>query len=482
MPKTQVVAFDFGASSGRAIKAVYDGEKLTLEECHRFDNEPFVQEGKFCWNFDDLMQNVRQGIKKAGEFDSVGVDTWGVDFGLLDGAGNLICPPVNYRDERTLGLSQKPPMGKARLYELTGIQLIDLNTIFQLEALKRDEQQLLDKTKTLLFMPDLFTYMLSGEKVCEKTIASTSQMLNPETGKWSREVLDSYGIPMSILPEIIESGTIVGRLKEEYGVNAKVIAVAGHDTQCAVAAMPQSDEKTAFLSCGTWSLLGKELENPVLTAESMEYMLSNEMGANGKVNYLTNIIGLWLIQESRREFRRRGQEYSYADLEREALAAAPLRSFIDPDLHQFSQPGDIPKRIQEFCRETGQPVPNTVGEIMRCIYESLALKYMYAIEKLEKITKSKIEKLAVLGGGSKDGLLCQMTADFCGIDVTAGPQEATALGNIIIQLIALGKLENIDEGRKLIAKTQNVKKYVPRNEIDRENAYANYIKIIKKAK
>ena len=309
-------------------------------------------------------------------------------------------------------------------------------------------------------MPDLFAALLGAEPVCERSIASTSQMLDPRTGQWSREVLAAYGLPENRFAPLVASGTVTGTLAN----GAKIIAVAGHDTQCASAAMPCAEEDaehTAFLSCGTWSLLGTELDTPILTADSCQSGLSNELGANGKINYLKNIIGLWLIQESRREYKRRGQAYSFAELEQQALAAEPLRSFNDPDAPEFVAPGDLPGRIQEFCRKTGQPVPETVGAVMRCIYESLALKYRYAIEQLSAVTGRAFTTLHVLGGGTKDRLLCQMTADCCGLRVKAAPVEATALGNIMIQLKALGLLDSITQGRRLIAETEVIKTYTP---------------------
>ena len=335
-----------------------------------------------------------------------------------------------------------------------------INTLFQLLALREQNPELLQKAEQILFMPDLFAALLGAEPVCERSIASTSQMLDPRTGQWSREVLAAYGLNANRFAPIVASGTVTGTLAN----GAKIIAVAGHDTQCASAAMPCAEEDaehTAFLSCGTWSLLGTELDAPILTADSCQSGLSNELGANGKINYLKNIIGLWLIQESRREYKRRGQAYSFAELEQQALAAEPLHSFIDPDAPEFVAPGDLPSRIQEFCRKTGQPIPETVGAVMRCIYESLALKYRYAIEQLSAVTGRAFTTLHVLGGGTKDRLLCQMTADCCGLTVKAGPVEATALGNIMIQLKALGLLDSITQGRRLIAETEFIKTYTP---------------------
>ncbi|MEG0395384.1 MAG: rhamnulokinase family protein [Oscillospiraceae bacterium] len=464
-----VLAFDFGASSGRAIKAVYDGTSLTYNEVHRFDNVPIEKDGKLCWDFDDLMRNVNIGIDNAKPFDSVAFDTWGVDYGLLDQNGKLMRNPVHYRDVRTNGMVQKAQqaMTSKELYAETGVQIMDINTLFQL--ITED----LTGVKTILHMPDLFAYSLCGNAVCEESTAGTSQMLSPTAKAWSDKVLTAYKIPKSIFAPIVKSGTVIGKYE-----NAKVISVAGHDTQCAIAAMPVQSENAAFLSCGTWSLLGCELDTPVLTEQSLELNLSNELGANGKINYLKNIIGLWLIQESRREWKRQGKEYSYGDLERLALDAKPLQYFIDPDAPEFAPPGDIPQRVQDYCLKTGQGAPQTVGEIMRCIYESLALKYCFALNQIKTATNKSFDVLHILGGGTKDRLLCQMAANALNIPVIAGPIEATALGNIIIQLTALGAIKDIANGRELIRKTEPVKTYNPCEVTAWKDAYEKYRRLL----
>ena len=470
--KRTVLAFDFGASSGRAIKAALQDGILTYEEVHRFENSPRNQEGHFRWDFEALLAEVNSGIAKAGAFDSIGFDTWGVDFGLLDENGELLGDPVCYRDGRTDGMCEKAfaVMDADTLYEKTGNQIMNINTLFQLLALKEQEPEVLSKAKMLLFMPDLFAYRVSGKPACEKSIASTSQMLDPVSGMFRSEITKAFGLPESLLLPTVASGTVTGMLPG----GEKVIAVAGHDTQCAVAAVPTQSQDVAFLSCGTWSLLGTELDEPILSPESAALGLSNELGANGKVNYLKNIIGLWLIQESRREWRRQGQEYSFSDLERLALEAPSLQSFIDPDAPEFTPPGDIPGRVQEFCRRTGQKVPQTVSEITRCIYESLALKYRFAVEQLRAATGKSFAALHIVGGGTQAKLLCQMSANSTNLPVVAGPIEATALGNIVIQLVALGALQDIAEGRALIAATENVKRYEPTDRSAWDSAYEIY--------
>lgn len=476
MTRCRVLAFDLGASSGRIIKAEFQENMLKYEEIHRFENTPFSKNGTLYWDFESIKREVMTGIEKAGEFDSIGFDTWGVDFGLLDAQGNLLESPVHYRDIRTDGMVDKflDRFDKVSLYKKTGNQIMAINTLFQLMALKEKQPELLEQASRLLFMPDLLAYMLTGNQCCEQTIASTSQMLDPRSNQWSEDVLSALGIDKSLLLNPVPSGTVTGTYK-----NAKVVAVAGHDTQCAVAAMPVNSRHAAFLSCGTWSLLGTELEEPVLTKESMELELSNEVGANGKINYLKNIIGLWLIQESRRQYRRQGEEFSYAQLEKLALESKPLQCFIDPDAPEFGVPGNIPELVKTFCGKTKQHIPETVGEIMRCIYESLALKYRLALGQLESVTGKSFSVLHILGGGIQAQLLCQLTADSCRIPVIAGPVEATALGNIIIQLVAVGGLKSIEEGRILVAKSECLKRYEPADQKCWEKAFIKYKEILK---
>ncbi len=472
---TRVLAFDLGASSGRAILGEYDGRALTLREVHRFDNEPMMDNGRLCWNFGALMANLREGIEKAGVFDSVGVDTWGVDYGLLDAQGKLIGRPTHYRDERTVGMVEKvtAQVPAKEIYAQTGCQIMALNTLFQLAAET-------GRGETLLFMPDLFAYMLSGAKGAERTIASTSQMLSPVTGQWQKELLQKLGIPTDMLPEVTPPGTVRGELKEEYGVpGAKVVAVAGHDTQSAVVAVPFASERAAFLSCGTWSLLGAELDTPILTERSMLDGLSNELGANGKVNYLQNISGLWLLQECRREWKRQGQSFSYAELMRMAGEAEPLRTFVDPDAVEFSVPGDMLKKIDDYCAAHGQPKPRTIGEYVRGIYESLALRYRMGMEKLARATGKTFDTLHFVGGGAQATLLCQMTADALGMPVQAGPLEATALGNILLQLIALGKLADVDAARALVRRVEQVTTYLPQQNNAYDEAYHRFLTLYK---
>lgn len=459
----KVLAFDFGASSGRAIKASFDGNAISYEEIHRFDNEPIIDEAGVHHNVDMIYGEILKAIEKAGEVDSLAFDTWGVDYALLDEEGKLVAQPYHYRDERTSDALErlKSKMDYDDLYEKSGNQIMNINTLFQLCS-----DNNLCKAKKILFMPDLFSYLLSGNMVCEHTIASTSQMLNQVDVAWSEDILDAFGIDKSIFAPLTPSCTVTG---EHNGI--KVISVAGHDTQCAVAAMPSSDENSAFLSCGTWSLIGCELDKPILTKYSNSLELSNELGANGKINYLKNISGLWLIQETKKAYTLAGERYSYNDLEQFARGVEPFKCFVDPDSPMLSSHGNLPDKIKAFCEKTCQPIPNSVGEIVRCIYESLALKYRYALEQISDCTGKNFTCLNLLGGGTKDGFLCELTADSINKPVLAGPIEATALGNIILQLVALGEIESVEEGRRIIAKSEKITKYEPNHSSQWDKAY-----------
>ncbi len=468
---SRVLAFDFGASTGRAILAEYKDGKLSYNEVHRFDNNLTNKDGLLCWDFPYLLNEVKKAIDMAENVDALAFDTWGVDYGMLDKNGNIVSLPVCYRDERTKDMPKKvfESISKSKLYELTGNQIMPINTLFQLCSEK------IDNADTFLFMPDLFAYSLCGAKTVEQTIASTSQMLDLKNVKWQNEVFKLTGKDEKLLPPIVKSASIAGEYK-----GIKVIKVAGHDTQCAVCAMPASQNETpAFLSCGTWSLIGCENDEPILSEKSMNDELSNELGANGKINYLKNISGLWLIQEIRRNFKSAGKEYSYNDMEQLARKEEAFKFFIDPDDESFATPKNMPEKICAFCEKTGQGKPESDGAMIRCIYESLAMKYKFAIEQISENTGNKFDVLHLLGGGTKDNFLCQMTADSLNMSVVAGPTEATALGNIILQLIALGDIKDVSEGRELIKSSEKLTTYKPENAKAFENGYKNFVKILK---
>ena len=485
----KVLAIDFGASSGRAIIGSFDGKKITLEEIHRFSNDPVSVNGTTYWDVLRLFHEIKQGLIKAkgyGEISSIGIDTWGVDFGLIDKYGQLLENPIHYRDLRTKGMIEEADkvIPLKELYNMTGIQFMELNTIFQLLSLAKNRPHILERADKLLFMPDLFGYMLTGKKTTEYSIATTSQLVDIKTKGWSGEIFEKLGIPQNIMCDIVKSGTVLGELSdyvcEECGLDKiNVISVCGHDTQSAITAVPCPDKQFAFISSGTWSLFGTELAEPIVNDKAFEINVTNEGGYGESTGFLKNIIGLWLIQESRRQFARDGKQYSYADLEREALAAKPFACFIDPDAPEFVPHGNIPERIREYCRKTNQYVPETVGEIMRCIYESLAMKYRQTFEKLCECTERDYEVIHVIGGGTKDTLLCQLTANACDRDVVAGPIEATVLGNIAVQLLASGDIKSIAEARQIIADSENVTKYCPKDTANWAEAYSRYLEATK---
>lgn len=467
----RVLAFDFGASSGRAIIGIYDGESIQLEEVHRFSNDPVLMNGTLYWDTLRLLHEIKQGIMKAkhqGGFDSIGIDTWGVDFGLIDEAGDLIEHPVHYRDQRTQGMVEAcfNHLSQQRLYEITGNQMMELNTVFQLLALSKNKPQQLERADKLLLMPDLFNYMLTGIKRCEYTIASTTQLLDAKAGTWSDEIITALGLPRRIFADMIQPATVVGPLSQELAnelnvPQAQVISVAAHDTQSAVLAVPATEEHFAFISCGTWSMVGTELAAPLITEQSARLNMTNEGGVGGTTTFMKNIIGLWLIQESRRQWEREGQRYSFAELEQLALQAEPFTCFIDPDHPEFAVPGDVPARIRAYCKRTQQFVPETIGQITRCIYESLALKYRYALEQIQACTERKYTAIHMVGGGIQSQLLCQMTANSCTCTIIAGPIEATVLGNIASQLIALGDIRDVRQARCIISNSADPKQYTP---------------------
>lgn len=490
MSKKQVLAFDFGASSGRAILGRLEDGKIVMEEVHRFSNDPVKIGNTMYWDTLRQFFEIKQGIVKAklnGGFDSLGIDTWGVDFGLLDEKGNLLESAVHYRDDRTVGRQEEAfkKISKEEIYNLTGIQFNNFNTIFQLYSLVQDRPELLERAKTLLLTPDLFNYFLTGEQKAEYTMVTTTQLMDAKTQGWSDEIMEALSIPKEILPEIVSSGTVVGNICgdicNELGIEpAKVIAVASHDTQSAVVAVPTEDEDFIFISCGTWSLFGTEQKEAVINNTSYELDVSNEGGYGDTFTFLKNIIGLWLAQESRRQWIREGKEYSFGELERLALEAEPFQSFIDPDSPEFNTAGDIPGRIRAFCERTGQKVPETIGEIMCCINQSLALKYRYALEQIEECTGKHFDKIHMIGGGIQSKLLCQMTASASGRKVIAGPVEATALGNIAVQLMALGEIRDVQEARQIIKNSETTYEYEPQDKEKWDEAYEKFVKMIER--
>ncbi len=486
----KVLAFDFGASSGRAMIGEFDGKVMSVTEIHRFTNDPVIVHGRMCWDTLRLFHEIKTAINKAThdyKIDAIGIDTWGVDFGLLNQHGELLGNPAHYRDERTVGMPEEvfEIIPKAELYKMTGTQTMRLNTIFQLYYLAKYRPEILTLADTMLFTPDLFAYMLTGEKRAEETIASTSNFLDPRTKQFRTDLLERLGIPTSILPKLIKPGEVYGTLTseiaEELGCDRiPVIAVCTHDTASAVLSAP-AEEDFIYISCGTWSLFGTELSEPLMSDAAAKIDYTNEGGYNSTTRFLRNIMGLWLIQESRRQWIREGFDVSYADLEREALAAAPFRCFIDCDAPEFEIAGDLPSRVQRFCEVTGQYVPQTRGEIMRCIYESLAMKYKLNYNNLCEISGKDFSQINMLGGGIKDTLLCRLTASATGAKVLAGPTEATVMGNIAVQLIALGELKDATDARRVIADSIELKEYLPTDTEAWERAFVEYQKYLGKS-
>jgi rhamnulokinase/L-fuculokinase len=450
----------------------FDGARLTLTEAHRFPNEPYTENGTLYWDFPFLWENVKKGLTAAAQafpLDSVAVDTWGVDFGLLDAEGRLMGNPVHYRDSRTDGVPEAAwaKLPRADVYRHTGIQMMNINTVYQLYALRLKRPELLDGAGTLLFMPDLFTYFLSGAKGAEYTVASTSQLMSPK-GAWVPEILAALDIPARLLPGIVPAGTWAGALSPALQQELKlpplpVLRGVGHDTAAAVVGCPAREAEFAYLSSGTWSLLGAERPRALINADTEAANFTNEGGYNKTTRLLKNVMGLWLLQESRRQWRREGSEAGFDLLMREALAAPAFRSLIDVNDDSFAPPGDMPGRIRDYCRRAGRPVPESRGAVVRAIYESLALAYRAELKTLSRLTGADYKRLYVVGGGSQDELLSQFTADACGVPVLCGPSEATALGSAVVQLIALECIGSLDEARRIIGDSFPQKVYEPQD-------------------
>jgi rhamnulokinase len=458
--ETAFVAVDLGAESGRAVLGRFDGERMALEEVHRFPNTPLRLPDGLHWDVLRIVGEVKDGLVKAarnaGRIESLGVDSWGVDFALLDRDGCLISNPYHYRDPRTEGMEKKAfdRMPREEIYGVTGIQFLPINTLYQLLAM--EGSPLLGPAQTLLLIPDLIGFWLTGEKACEFTIASTTQLCDARSGGWARDLIEKMGFPGHIFAEIIQPGTQLGPLlddvAEETGVKEgfPVTAVASHDTASAVVAVPAESENFAYISSGTWSLVGVELPEPAIAPEGMEANFTNEGGFGGTTRFLKNVMGLWILQECRRTWAREGRDYSYEELTHFAEAVPGAGSLIDPDHPTFLFPGEMPARIRRFCRETGQSPPEEPGEVVRCVLESLALKYRWVLERSEEITGRRAKVIHVVGGGVQNTLLCQLTADATRRQVRAGPVEATALGNLMVQAYSRGYLGSLEEIRAAV--------------------------------
>lgn len=474
-PTVNLLAFDLGASSGRAILGRYDGKTIALEEVHKFSNGPDQIHGNLYWDMLRLFSEIKKGLQKAmqltdNQIASVAVDTWGVDYGVLDQGENLLGQTFHYRDKRTDGLLDEifNKVSPAAIYQKTGIQFMQLNTIVQLYADRKYRPWVLDNAKSLLFVPDLLNYFLTGQKCNEHTISSTSQLFDPTEACWAKELFTALDIPLDIMSPLIFPGDTVGQmtagLKEELGVKADlpVIAVGSHDTASAVAATPLHSTRDAYLSSGTWSLLGMELEAPIINEHSLKENFTNECGVGNTVRFLKNISGLWLIQECKRSWDRAGLNISYDQITQAAAAAQPFKCSVDPNDARFLSPSDMPTAIREYCQSTNQPQPEDYGEMARCIYESLAKSYETTLGKLEGLVGHTVDTIHMVGGGIQAELLCQFTADSTRKRVVTGPIEATAMGNMLVQLMAKGEIANLSEGRELVSRSVPLKEYLPR--------------------
>lgn len=485
----KLLAFDYGASSGRAMLGKFDGRKIQLDEVHRFSNDPVMVNGSFYWDILRLYQELKQGIIKCakngdGDIKSMGIDTWGVDYGLLDKKGRLLGNPYHYRDSRTDGIIEAAGevVPLADIYGETGIQFMKFNTLFQLMAHKKYDPEMLEQADKMLFIPDLLNYFLTGVKASEFTITSTSAMYSFKNQGWATELMQKLGIPTNILTDIIDTGKKVGNLTssvcEEVGISSiPVIAVAEHDTGSAVVSVPAKNGNFAYLSSGTWSLLGLETEKPVINDTTFKLNYTNEGGINRRVRLLKNIMGLWIIQECKRHWDKTEEVLGFGELVELAQKEKPFLAFINPDDDVFYTPGNMPNKVAEYCKKTGQKVPETKGQIVRCVMESLALKYRFAIEGLKQVAGHKIDVLHIVGGGCNNKMLCQFTANAIGCEVAAGPSEATAIGNLSSQLISLGEVKNLAEARELIGKSFPLEHYEPQDVEKWNNAYEEFIKL-----
>lgn len=493
MAKSQnYLAVDFGAESGRVLVGMFDGKKVALKDIHRFANGPVRLINSLHWDVLRLFSEIKHGIQlyvkeHGSDVKSIGIDTWGVDYALLDKHDVLLGNPYHYRDSRTDGMYEEAfkrvPRGK--IFELTGIQFMKLNTIFQLLAMVVQKSPILDTAHTLLMMPDLFNFWLTGIKVSEFTDATTTQLYDPRSHTWSKSLFEKLDIPIKIMSQIVQPATVLGTLlqplQDELGLmKIPVIAPGTHDTASAVAAVPAVEKDYAYISSGTWSLMGAEITEPLINSKSLQYNFTNEGGISNTFRFLKNIMGLWPIQESRRQWALEGSAHSYDELAQMASAAKPFSAIFNPDDESFLSPGDMPKRIREFCVKTKQNVPQDKGSIVRMALEGLALKYRWTLEKMEEILGYKVKVIHLVGGGCQNKLLNQFTADAIGRPVIAGPVEATALGNILVQALGSGELSSLAEIREVVRNSFELTSFKPGNREPWDEVYGKFLKLIEK--
>ena len=484
------LALDLGAESGRSVIGSFDGGKLALAEAHRFPNNPVLLPDGLHWDalrqFSEIKTGIAKGLQQCGgNVASLGIDTWGVDYGLLDKKGALLGNPYHYRDGRTDGMVEKAFRKATReeIFRITGIQFMQLNTVFQLFAMAATKSPQLEIAQRLLFMPDLFHFWFSGTRCNEYTDASTSQMLDPVARTWALPLLEAFQLPKNILGTLVQPGARLGTLfapiAQETGLpeSLPIIAPATHDTAAAVAAVPAGSGTWCYLSSGTWSLIGVELDRPIIDERSLNYNFTNEAGVGGTTRFLKNVMGLWLVQECRRAWEREGKTYGYDELVRLAEQAAPCAAVVDPDDAGFMLPEHMPRALQEFCRRTGQNVPGDPGAVVRCALDSLALTYRRALGVLEEVSGGRIDVIHIVGGGTQNRLLCQLAADACNRSVIAGPVEATAIGNALMQAVALGDLASTADLREVVRNSFSPQRYEPKDSTMWDDAFARFQKI-----
>ena len=487
---SKFLAFDLGAESGRAVIGLLNDGRLTLEDVHRFPNGGVSVGESLHWDalrlFDEMKQGLRMAVQTHGkDIAGAGIDTWGVDFGLLGPNDVLLENPHCYRDSRVDGMMDEAfkVVPRSEIYEATGIQFMPFNTIFQMLALARKNRWMLETARTMLMMPDLFNFWFTGVKANEFTEATTTQFYNPRKGGWARLLLESLDIPTHFLGEIVPPGTVLGKLlpsvANDIGApEIPFIAPATHDTGSAVAAVPATGKSHAYISSGTWSLMGVESKEPIINEKALEFNVTNEGGVAGTFRVLRNIMGLWLVQECRRTWALARNQHSYASLTEMAASAEPFRSIVDPDDVSFLKPGDMPSRIRDFCKKTSQPVPESEGQVVRTALDSLALKYRWVLERLEQLVGRRLDPIHIVGGGIQNTLLNQLAANVTGRPVVTGPVEATAIGNILVQAIGLGRIGSIEEGREIVRKSFEVVTYEPQSDSRIEAAYALFTRLI----
>ena len=470
-----VIAVDLGASNGRVMKVEYS-DGFQLEEVHRFPNTPVAKSGRLSWNLQQLWRETIKGIEWAKDgAQSIGIDSWGVDFGLLDVQGTLIEDPVHYRDSRTDEMMDWvfERMDRREIFDRTGIQFLPLNTLYQLASLSRRRKRTIKAAKTYLGFPDLFNYWLTGEKKCEFTHATTTQMYNPVKKTWDEEIIEAVGLQVDMFSPVVQPGTILGAMKD-----VNVTAPACHDTGSAVAAVPTMEKDFCYISSGTWSLLGTEVRTPIINDKVYDLNFTNEGGVEGTTRLLRNLPGLWFEQELLREWIGKGANVDHEDLQTMASVTKPFMSLIDPWDASFLAPGEMTPRIVQFCRTTGQHEPISMGEHIRCVYDSLAVLYRHALQELESITGKHYDIIHVIGGGSRNRMVNQFTADATGRTVIAGPVEATALGNAIMQLRGIGMLNDVWEARRVLDETLALNVYHPKSGADWDTAYTRFTDLL----